>query len=131
MDPRKERVRRLLVILQHDMNTLHDRLVHRKDEYLSILSLQRNRKHFEVIFRSRYPSINVDTLMMLTEDVLVLINNFYTAVERYEWYLMHTEDQPSVVEGASHQYIKEISSHYQTLSVFLDAELSTIIEKAS
>ena len=131
MESRKEQVRRLLVILENDINTLHSRVVERKDEYLSILSLQRNRKHFEVIFRSRYPSTSVESLMLLTEDVLVLINKFYNEIEKYEWYLMHTEDQPSVVEANAHHYLKEISSHYNMLSVFLEAELSTIIEDAS
>ena len=129
MEKRKELTRRLLVILDNDIKGLHERIVERKDEYISILSLHRSRDHLRIIFRSVYNTITVENLLLLTEELLVTVNKFYKTIEQYEWYMMHTEDQPSMVENVSSSYIKDISSQYSLLSVFLEAELNTASER--
>lgn len=128
MEKSKELARRLLVILDNDTKSLHERIVERKDEYISFLSLHRSREHFKKIFRSVYHTISIENMLLLTEELLVSVNKFYRLIEKYEWYLMHTEDQPSVVENVSNSYVKDISSQFSLLSVFLEAELNTASE---
>ena len=122
MEKSKELARRLLVILDNDTKSLHERIVERKDEYISFLSLHRSREHFKKIFRSVYHTITIENMLLLTEELLVSVNKFYRLIEKYEWY------QPSVVENVSNSYVKDISSQFSLLSVFLEAELNTASE---
>ncbi len=129
MEKRKELARRLLVILDNDIKGLNERIVQRREEYISILSLHRTREHFRIIFKSIYSTITVENLLLLTEELLITVNKFYRTIEQYEWYMMHTEDQPSMMENVSNNFIKDISSQYSLLSVFLEAELNTASER--
>ena len=123
-----EESRRVIIVLKNDSTHLQHRLVDREREYIQIFSLKRTRTHFEVIFKSIYDSITIDDLKLCTEDVILALDNYYTKVEELKWYLNHTEDLPAMLEDKLTVYLKELTSLYKTLTLYLDAELGVVEE---
>jgi hypothetical protein len=126
---KKEEIHRLLLILKNDSQHLHERLILREREYIQILSLKRTRSHFPAVFKSRYDSVAVEDLKQLSEEVIIALDNFYYRVENLHWYLNHTEDMPAMIEDKVSISLKEITSLYNTLTVYLNAELGVIEEE--
>lgn len=114
---------RLLVILKLDARRLFERLKYRAPEYLTIFSLKRTREHFKEVFYSRYETCNVSELLLCSEEVLVGLDQFYSSVEALRWYLGHTEDMPAKVEDKVYARLKEIEVFYETLGLYINAEL--------
>ncbi len=114
---------RLLVILKLDSRRLFERVKYRAPEYLTIFSLKRTREHFKEVFYSRYESCSVAELLHCSEDVLVGLDQFYTSVESLRWYLGHTEDMPAKVEDKVYAQLREIEVFYETLGLYINAEL--------
>jgi len=125
MNKPSEEAIRLLVILKNDAKRLYERIRFREVEYLQILSLKRTREHFKDIFSSLYFSISVDNLKLLSPEVIVALDNFYTKVENMRWYCNHTEDMPAMIEDKVALYIRDVTSLYDTLELFLNAEIGT------
>ncbi|OIQ16729.1 MAG: hypothetical protein BM556_13785 [Bacteriovorax sp. MedPE-SWde] len=117
---------RLLVILKNDSRRLHDRIKYREVEYLRVLSLKRTRDHFKDIFKSLYFTITIDDLLLCSEDVISALDSFYTKVESMRWYLNHTEDMPATLEDNVAQFVKDISTLYDTLTIYLNAEIGVV-----
>lgn len=118
-----EKSQRLLVILKLDSRRLFERLKFRAPEYLTIFSLKRTRHHFPEIFYSRYETCGAAELLLCSEEVLVGLDQFYSSVEALRWYLGHTEDMPAKVEDKVYARLKEIEVFYETLGLYINAEL--------
>lgn len=121
-----EEALRLLVILKNDAKRLYERIRYREIEYLQILSLKRTRDHFKDIFSSLYFTISVDNLKLCSQDVIVALDNFYTKVENMRWYVNHTEDMPAMIEDKVAIYIAQITTLYETLELYLNAEIGVV-----
>lgn len=118
-----ETSQRLLVIFKLDARRLFERVKYRAPEYLTIFSLKRTREHFKEVFYSRYETCTVHELLHCSEDVLVGLDQFYSSVESLRWYLGHTEDMPAKVEDKVYAQLREIEVLYETLGLYLNAEL--------
>lgn len=114
---------RMLVILKNDSRRLFERIKHRKNEYLTILSLKRTREHFKDIFASIYPTITISQLSLLSEDVLMALDEFYGKTEHLKWYLNHSEDMPATMKDSVTLQVREIESKYELLRLYLNAEI--------
>ncbi len=118
-----EETQRILVLLKLDSKRLFERIKDREIEYIAIFSIKRTREHFKDIFRNRYRDIPIEDLKKCGQEVIVGLDNFYSLVEEMQWYLNHTENMPSTVEDHVKVYIKKLSQLYETLSLYIDAEL--------
>lgn len=114
---------RLLVILRNDSRRLFERIKFRKTDYLSILSLKRTREHFKDIFLSIYNTITIPQLSLVSEDVLMALDEFYSAAEKLKWYLNHSEDMPLTMKDSVALQIRDIESKYELLKLYLNAEI--------
>ncbi len=114
---------RMLVILRNDSKRLFERIKHREREYLSILSLKRSREHFKDIFKCLYDTITIEQLRLLSEEVLIALDNFYTKVERLKWYLNHSEDMPATMKDTVSLQVRDIETKYEMLALYLNAEM--------
>lgn len=114
---------RFLVIIKNDSRRLYERIKFRESEYLQILSLKRTREHFKDIFKTIYETVTIDDLKLCSEDVIVALDNFYGKVEELKWYLNHTEDMPAQLEDRMTTYQREISSLYEMLILYINAEI--------
>ncbi len=119
----QELAQRVLVLLKLDSKNLYKRLSERREEYVEIYSVKRTRNHFPEIFHSRYPEASIKELLHCSLDTIQALDQFYTEVEEMYWYVMHTEDMPVTVEDNAARYLKRIENFYQTLHLYLDAEL--------
>ncbi|MFZ4713939.1 MAG: hypothetical protein ACOYL6_09520 [Bacteriovoracaceae bacterium] len=119
----QEIAQRVLMLLKLDSKNLFHRLSDRKREYMEVFSQKRTRSHFEEIFHTRYPEAGLKELMHCSLDTIAALDQFYTEVEEMFWYVMHTEDMPITVEDNASRYVKRLENYYQTLHLYLDAEL--------
>lgn len=126
---RREETQRVLLLLKIDAKNLYDRITRRKQEYLTAFSLKRTREHFKDVFENRYKSLPIDDLKLCSVDVITALDNYYTKIETFYWYLKHTEDMPAMVEDKIHRFVKEIKHEYEVLFLYIDAELTVTEEK--
>lgn len=113
----------LLVLLKLDAQRLFERIKYRAPEYLNVLSLKRTREHFKDVFKSRYFEMQLMDLKKCSEDVIIGLDMFYSKVDNLHWYLNHTQDMPMMISDKVYAYIKELEKLYQTLTLYIDAEL--------
>lgn len=115
--------RRILTILKLDAERLFLRLKEREVEYLHIFSQKRTRDHFKEIFKSRYDLISPSDLKYCSEDVIMALETYYRKIDDMRWYLYHTEDMPGTVDESVRFFLRELKTLYNTLSLFINAEL--------
>lgn len=120
---RDHELHQLLVLLKLDAQRLFERVKHRAPEYLNVLSLKRTREHFKDVFKSRYYHIELTDLKKCSEDVIIGLDRFYSRVDNLHWYLNHTQDMPMMISDRVYAAIKELEGLYQTLTLYIDAEL--------
>ncbi len=123
-----ETTQRVLVLLKLDAKRLFYRIRDREPEYLAVFSLKRSRTHFPEIFKNRYDEIRISELLHCSQDVIVGLDQFYSKVDDMRWYLGHTEDMPGTVDEKVRHYVHELSSLYETLNLYVNAELGLIDE---
>lgn len=121
--------RRTLTILSLDAKRLFERIRDREVEYLHIFSKKRTRDHFHQIFQSIYLTIKISDLQYCSEDVIVGLDFFYTKVEEMKWYMFTTEDMPGTFDNTVGHFISELNGLFQTLSLYIEAELETIAKE--
>ena len=114
---------KILLLIKLDSERLFDRIVDRFDEYMQTFSMKRIRTHFRDIFFSRYSSLQISDLKKFSSELIVALDTFYTEVNKYEWYLNHTEDMPSAARDQSERHIRNIKINYDTLKLYIEAEL--------
>lgn len=113
----------ILTILKLDSKRLYERVVERRKEYMATFAVKRTREHFKDVFFSRYDTITFTDLKILSPELIGCLDNFYGFVEELKWYLMSTEDMPATVEDKTGRDIKELKNSYDTLVLYLEAEL--------
>lgn len=116
-------MKKLILILKLDAENLFNRLDLHLTESLSILAIKRNRSHFDDLFENKYSTLGVEVMAELPEETIVALNNFYVEVSELRWYLLHTENQPQMIQNNCERIMKKIRSYYDTLHIFLEAEL--------
>jgi len=118
-----ERSMIMLTILRIDAQRLFERVKYREPEYMHHFSAKRTREHFPNIFKNKYRSVSIDDLKLCGEEVIIGLDQFYTAADEMEWYLMITEDMPGTVHERVTHMIKEINEAYDILQLYINAEL--------
>ncbi len=114
---------RVLLLLKVDANNLFNRIKDRKSEYLEIFALRRTRAHFPKIFHNRYETTSIMDLSHCGEELITLLDQYYTMAEEMSWYLFATEDMPGTVEAYIDRKIKKMGKLLETLNIFFSAEL--------
>ena len=118
-----EEQEKVLVILKLDARHVFDRIKNRMDEYLRTFAVKRTRVHFKEIFSNRYSQITVDDLKECSEEVIIILDKYYSKVDDLFWYLSHTEDLPNFVRDKLNKSVRELESILQILNVHIDAQL--------
>lgn len=113
----------VLSLLKLDAKNLFNRIKYRKIEYITILAVKRSRAHFQDIFYSRYNDLSIEHLLGCSPDIIEALDQYYNTVEELKWYLNHTEDMTNTVEDKVHRFELALEKAYQTLSLYIDAEL--------
>lgn len=90
-------------------------------------SLKRTRDHFPEIFTNRYDQVSIKELMLCGQEVIAGLDQFYSKVDEMRWYLNHTQDMPNRVEDRIQAHIRELERFYETLNLYIDAEMGLII----
>ena len=115
-------VSRLITLIRLDAKNLFERIKKREVEFLTIFSLKRTRTHFPAVFRSRYKKVGITDLKYLSPELIVVLDEFYEAVDNMEWYLTSTEDMPQTVDDRVHFFIKDLKKKYDLLMLYFDGE---------
>lgn len=118
-----EESQRILLLLKLDAQRLYERIRDRRSEYVKTFALKRTREHFIDVFKNRYYDVSISDLKCCGQEVILAMDNFYTKIDNFFWYLQHTEDMPVAVEDRAAQEVRTLKPLYQTLSLFIDAEL--------
>jgi hypothetical protein len=121
-----EITQRVLMLLKIDAKNVFDRIKRRKSEYLEIFALRRTREHFPVIFNNRYAGTSLKDLSLCSTDLITGLDQFYTLVDEMSWYLYQTEDMPNTVETYIDRKISRMERVFETLNLYLDAELGIL-----
>lgn len=122
-----EDTQRMLMLLKLDSRRLFERIKHRSAEYMYDFSLKRTRDHFPEIFTNRYDQVSIKELMLCGQEVIAGLDQFYSKVDEMRWYLNHTQDMPNRVEDRIQAHIRELERFYETLNLYIDAEMGLII----
>jgi hypothetical protein len=118
-----EQTRRYLILFKLDAQSLYDRVVRRKREYIEIFALKRKRDHFDTVFYSKYWSSTFSDLIHCSEEAITTMEKFYRQIEELKWYLDHTDDMPNTIDDELDRRFKRIKESYDMLSLYLDADL--------
>ncbi len=113
----------ILTILKLDSKRLYERIVERRKEYMATFAVKRTREHFKEVFKSRYDTITFSDLKLLSPELIGCLDSYYTLVDNLKWYLYSTEDMPATVQDKTSKDVKELKGSFDTLSLYLDAEL--------
>ncbi len=117
------------MLLKLDALRLFERIKYRAPEYMYDFSLKRTRDHFPEIFKNRYDNVTIEELMLCGQEVIAGLDLFYTKVDEMRWYLNHTQDMPNRVEDKLHHHIRELEKHFETLNLYIDAEMGLLKEE--
>lgn len=123
-----EEAQRMLMLLKLDAKRLFERVKYRAPEYMYEFSLKRTRDHFPAVFTNRYESVTIKELMLCGQEVIVGLDTFYTKIDEMRWYLNHTQDMPNRVEDKVHSHVRELEKHFETLNLYIDAEMGLLAE---
>ncbi len=117
------------MLLKLDAKRLFERIKYRAPEYMYEFSLKRSRDHFPAVFMNRYDQASFKELMLCGEEVIAGLDQFYSKVDEMRWYLNHTQDMPNKMEDKVHSYARELEKLFETLNLFIDAEMGLLKEK--
>lgn len=90
---------------------------------MATFAVKRTREHFKEVFKSRYDTITFSDLKILSPELIGCLDSYYTLVDNLKWYLYSTEDMPATVQDKTEKDVKELKGSFDTLSLYLDAEL--------
>ena len=113
----------VLTILKVDSMRLYERIVNRRKEYMLTFAVKRTREHFKDVFKSTYDTITFSEMKLVSPELIGCLDSYYSRVNDLKWYLNSTEDMPATVEDKTGKDIKEIKETYDTLVLYLEAEL--------
>jgi len=115
---------RYMLLFKIDAKNLFTRIKERRYEYINIFSLKRSRSIFKDIFTSRFDKSTHFDLSHCSQDVIVAMDQFYTAVDNLYWYLKYTQDMPKMIEDEVHRKVAKLEKLYDMMALYVDAELS-------
>ena len=124
-----EESQRMLMLLKLDAKRLFDRIKFRAPEYMYEFSLKRTRDHFPAVFMNRYDTTSLKELMLCGQEVIAGLDLYYSKVDEIRWYLNHTQDMPNKVEDKLHSHVRELEKHFETLNLYIDAEMCLLKEQ--
>lgn len=113
-----------MLLFKIDATNLYERVRSRQREYIEIFSLKRSRAVFKDIFENRYAKASAFDLAHCPQEVIEVLDVFYTAADDLYWYLKHTQDMPNTIEDVVSRKIARLGKLYEQLALFVDAELS-------
>jgi len=117
------------MLLKLDALRLFERIKYRAPEYMYDFSLKRTRDHFPEVFKNRYDNVTIEELKLCGQEVIAGLDQFYTKVDEMRWYLNHTQDMPNRVEDKLHHHIRELEKYFETLNLYIDAEMGLLKEE--
>lgn len=117
-----ERTQRVLLLLKLDAQHLYERVQLRAPEYMLIFSSKRTKGHFKDIFWYRYDQATIAELKLLSTDLIIALDDFYTSVEKIKWNLYYTEDMPKTVEDWLYRQLALLEKKYFNLEMYINAE---------
>lgn len=126
-----EMTQRYLLLYKLDSQRLFERITERQSEYLMVFDNRRTRTHFVDIFKNRMDSASMNELSHCSTDTIQALDQFYTLIDGMYWYLKVTEDMPGTVEENITRDIIRLRKLYDTLKLYLDAELGIVEENDS
>lgn len=115
---------RYLLLFKIDAKNLFERIKFRKKEYVDVFALKRTRRHFKEVFFNRYQKATASDLSHCPVEVIEALDSFHNLVDDLYWYLTHTEDMPNTIEDEILRKSAKIEMAYETLALYIDAELS-------
>lgn len=115
--------RKYLLLFKLDVQSLYGRLTLRKDEYIEIFAMKRNRAHFNTIFGNKYETASLAELSYCAEETITALSQFFLHVEEIKWYLDHTQDMPNLIEDELTRHFHMLTQYYSTVMLYIDAEL--------
>jgi len=118
-----DEAQRILIMLQLDASRLMERIVSRRQEYIHRFSLSRSRSHFPDIFENKYQKLLPSDLKNLSEELMVVADQFYGLVDNLYWYFKQTEDMGVTIEDYWTISFKEIQKAYDRFTLYLKAEI--------
>ncbi len=119
-----EQTQRVLLLLKLDAQHLYERVQLRAPEYMLIFSMKRTKDHFKEIFRYRYPEATLSELKLLSSELIIALDEFYTSIEHIQWHLTYTEDMPKTVEDWLYRHLAKLEKKYFNLEMYINAEYS-------
>ena len=122
----EEKTRNLLILIKFDSENLFKRVNMRFKEYMRVFALKRTREHFPEIFENQFQDIPLVELTVVSEDLLIQLNNFYQQIDDLFYYLKTTEDMPNAAKDTVKKAIQSIDPTYQTLKLYLEGELGHV-----
>jgi hypothetical protein len=128
---KEEMTQRYLQLFKLDSQRLFERITERQNEYLMVFDNRRTRTHFADIFKNRMDTASMGELSHCSTDTIQALDQFYTLVDSMYWYLKVTEDMPGTVEENITRDIIRLKKLYDTLKLYLDAELGIAEENDS
>lgn len=121
-----EQTHRVLLLLKLDAQHLYERVQLRAPEYMLVFSMKRTREHFKEIFCYRYSDATIGELKLLSPELIIALDEFYTSVEEIKWHLFYTEDMPKTVEDWLYRRLALLEKKYFNLELYLNAEYEDI-----
>ena len=76
------------------------------------------------IYNHRYEHTSVSELKLLSQELIVALDSFYSKVDEIRWYLYYTEDMPTTVEDNLYLSLGHLEKVYFNLEMYIDAEIS-------
>ena len=113
----------IIMSLKLDSTRLYEKVHGRLEDYISIFAGKRTREHFSAVFKTKYTNITITEIKVCDPDTIVALDNYYTQAEDIFWYLQYTEDMPNTLEDKVRHDVRVMSKLYNTLQLYLDAEL--------
>ena len=110
------------MLIQQDLQELVKRLNNRMEEALRIFAQKRSRDHFKQIFFNRYKEFPVSVLEDLDSEAYPIVVSIYEEIDEFYWYLMSTEDMPSLVKAKMDSYLKEMNRSFSIIIDYLISE---------
>jgi hypothetical protein len=119
-----ELTQRIVLLIKNDATNLFERISERKEDYIEIFSLHRNRAVFKDIFDCRYSRASMGDLIHCPSEIIELCNDFYQQADQLYWYLKSTQDMPKTIEDEVNRKIVRLKKKFQNLILFINAELA-------
>ena len=108
-------IHQFFLLMYLDTKNLFDRMRDRKNDYIRSLSLKRNRKPLQEVFKTKYFTANVENLKKYPLSIIQSLDEFHKLADDLNWYLNNTEDMTQAITDRVDTYILHIERVYVPL----------------